>query len=511
MAKFSNGTPSGTAVLETTNSSTITYEGAPAFSFTEEAELLLLAASNMVGEHTFYQSANGRDSRYRDLIHKVTASNPAFISGNETRQGLASYLRSDLKMRSAAIVMAAEYIKAGGANGRKVVNSVLQRADEPSELLGYWISNYGRRIPQPIKRGIADSLPRLWNEASIMKYDSSRHAVRFADVIELTHPRGNDKSSLFRYLLDERHDHVTASLDYGLPMIKRQLELERLDPEQRKNWLLRNGMPQGWTWERLSGWISPMDAMAWEIAIPQMGVMALLRNLRNFDQAGISDKAVDQVIAKITNKENVEASRIWPLNVYAAYRESTSDNYKRALARTLEMTVTTLPELDASTLILVDVSGSMIVPLSQRSTLQRAEAASIIGAALAFRTHGGTLAAFGNHSQDVQYVGYSVLGTAERITGARFYCGGGTDTARAVQEMYSGQKRIIVITDEQTLTNYSHIVGQNTFLHVFDLAGYGRASMEFGKSKRFVYGGFSDSLFSLLPIVEHGLHAGWPF
>jgi hypothetical protein len=46
----------------------------------------------------------------------------------------------------------------------------------------------------------------------------------------------------------------------------------------------------GVTWEALAGWLQgPMDKAAWEAIIPSMGVMALARNLRNFDEAGVSD------------------------------------------------------------------------------------------------------------------------------------------------------------------------------------------------------------------------------
>ena len=82
-----------------------------------------------------------------------------------------------------------------------------------------------------------------------------------------------------------------------------------------------------------------MDAEAWEAVIPSMGAMALVRNLRNFDQAGIADAAVDAVVAKITDANEVAAARLFPYQVWAAYRHTPSDNWKRALGRTLELTV----------------------------------------------------------------------------------------------------------------------------------------------------------------------------
>ena len=89
-----------------------------------------------------------------------------------------------------------------------------------------------------------------------------------------------------------------------------------------------------------------MDAEAWEAVIPTMGVMALVRNLRNFDQAGISEAAADAVIAEIVDPAEVAKARLFPYQVWAAYKHAPSDNWKRALGRTLELTVANIPSLD---------------------------------------------------------------------------------------------------------------------------------------------------------------------
>ncbi|HTT92053.1 MAG TPA: hypothetical protein VMF65_21035, partial [Acidimicrobiales bacterium] len=109
------------APVRTVSQWAATYEGGAAYVRDLESDLFLLAATNMVGEDTFYEGAADRDARFADLVHRVTASNPAFIAGTAPdggRVGLAQYLRETLLMRSAAIVMAAEYVAAGGSGGR---------------------------------------------------------------------------------------------------------------------------------------------------------------------------------------------------------------------------------------------------------------------------------------------------------------------------------------------------------------------------------------------------------
>ncbi|MEU6153777.1 hypothetical protein ABZ816_27625 [Actinosynnema sp. NPDC047251] len=78
-------------------------------------------------------------------------------------------------MRTGSVVGAAEFVRArldaardglpvdDSVTSRSVVDSVLQHADEPGELLAYWTTRYGRAIPKPVKRGGArwsSSTPR---------------------------------------------------------------------------------------------------------------------------------------------------------------------------------------------------------------------------------------------------------------------------------------------------------------------------------------------------------------
>ncbi|HTX01641.1 MAG TPA: hypothetical protein VMD59_22855, partial [Acidimicrobiales bacterium] len=61
-----------TAPVATTGETTRTHEGGEAFVRDAESELFLLAATNMVGEDTFYESGPARDARFVGLVHEVT-------------------------------------------------------------------------------------------------------------------------------------------------------------------------------------------------------------------------------------------------------------------------------------------------------------------------------------------------------------------------------------------------------------------------------------------------------
>lgn len=183
------------------------------------------------------------------------------------------------------------------------------------------------------------------------------------------------------------------------------------------------------TWEvlarRLQG---PVDAAAWEAVIPSMGAMALPRNLRNFDQAGVSDEVAARVAERIADPEVVAKARQFPFRYLAAYQHAPSPRWSCPLERALGHSPANVPSLRGRSLILVDRSGSMRSPLSDRSGLNRADAAAIFGTAVAMRAADADLVEFGTRSAPVTYRrGESVLKVLERFGGL-----GGTNTAEAV-------------------------------------------------------------------------------
>ena len=125
----------------------------------------------------------------------------------------------------------------GVLTGRQLVASVLQRADEPGEALGYWTGRYGRSIPKPIKRGSADAVRRLYTERSLLTYDTALHGFRFADVVELTHPSPDPvtpwQGDLFRYALDRRHNRA-KSVPGSLRTVIARKRLMRLPVAERR-------------------------------------------------------------------------------------------------------------------------------------------------------------------------------------------------------------------------------------------------------------------------------------
>ncbi|MFJ2591403.1 TROVE domain-containing protein [Streptomyces erythrochromogenes] len=500
-----------------------TAEGGPGRLRDPRSELFLLAVANFVTQRTAYESGQARDDRFAALVRTLAVEDPAWTAG------LLGWLRGDANMRTASLVGAAEYVKArldagvtDGPSNRRVVDSVLRRADEPGELLAYWTATYGRAVPKPVKRGIADAVRRLYSGTSLLKYDTDSKAYRFGDVLNLVHaspdPDKPWQGELFRYALDRRHNPQSAQVPAGNRTLAAHRALMELPVSERRGVVVApDGAERlaaaGMTWEALAGWLQgPLDAAAWEAVIPSMGAMALLRNLRNFDEAGVSDAVAAQVAAKISDPEVVARSRQFPFRYLAAYQHAPSLRWAYPLEQALGHSLANVPALPGRTLVLVDRSGSMWSRLSDRSLLNRADAAAVFGAALALRAGHADLVQFGTTSEVVPHTrGESVLKVLERFGDL-----GGTYTAEAVKKHYRDHDRVLIVTDEQAASyGYSgdpaQQVPSDVPVYTWNLAGYRVGHAPSGSANRHTFGGLTDAAFRMVSLIEGGRDADWPW
>lgn len=539
MSKYNNTSARarvGAGPIKSENSATLrTGNGAPAFARDAKSELFLAAVSDFGGEATFYETAGNRVNRIAALTHEVAVADPEWLTQ------FTNWLREEANMRTSSLTIALEGAKAlKDANipgGRKMVSGAIRRADEAGEALAYWFANHGRKIPSAVKRGIADGAVNRFNEYSLAKYDTASHGFRFGDVIELTHPSPKDdrQSDLFKFALDRRRD-ASAEPAESLVMLQKRKEFLALSGAEKRK-LVNSGKAldvlkdAGLTWEVLSSTIEGgMDAKAWEAIIPSMGYMALLRNLRNFEQAGVNGTVLDEVAKRLADPEEVAKSRQLPFRFLAAYfatsginRDGYDTYYGRKpvatsgslrfgfpLEQALNHSLANVPVLKGKTLILVDRSGSMWGAPSKSTSMNFADSAAIFGAALALRAEDATLVQYGDTSEEVKFSkGNSVLSLVNKFKGM-----GGTSTAAALKKHFNGSyTRVVLITDEQHGgywgSNPSDAIPENVPMFTFNLVGYRAGGQE--KKNRVTLGGLTDQSFKLIPMLEAGHEAGWPW
>jgi len=505
----------GPIVAERTPS-TVTHEGGPGYVRDAKSELFLLAVSNFVGENTFYESADQRDNRYATLVRQVAVADPDW-----TRRFLG-WLRGDGNMRSASLVGALEAAQAMLAakipGARPIVASVLQRADEPGEALAYWTSRYGRAIPKPVKRGVADAVQRLYTEYALLKYDTASKGYRFGDVLDLVHPEPAApwQGALFKHAIDRRHGRDNE-IPEALAMVRRNAWLRSdggdddwLNPETLRS--------AGMTWEDVMSACggNMTKRLLWEALIPSMGYMALLRNLRNFDEADVPDSVAEQVATRLADPAQVAKSRQFPFRFLSAYEAAPSLRWGHALDKALQASLANLPAFPGRTLVLVDTSGSMTsLGYSARSKVTPLKAAAVFGVALAARGEQVDLVGFADGARPFRHSiarGDSVIREVDKFVGRSGEDGHGTNIAGSLRRTFAGHDRVVLISDMQTMdSGTTSAIPRTTPLYGFNLGGYRPAAFDAGSTNRIEFGGLTDATFRMIPLIEAGRNADWPF
>lgn len=500
----------------------VNHEQADAFVKDAKSQLYTLMCTGFHGEDTFYEGAGERDKRLRALVAQCTVEDDHWTSG------LIRWARGTANIRTGSLVAAVEFGRAAPSTvfgGRRaMIGQICQRADEPAEILAYWLGNYGRPIPAWLKRGLADAAVRLYTPRNAVKWDSSRSAWRMGDVVEMCHPRPKnlEQGILFERLIAARHGRERLAV---VPEIA-----------EYEHWIAMGApldqLPAVATWENVAGQRA-MDAAAWEAIIPKMGYMALLRNIRNFEQAGVSRAALDTVASTLVHPDNVAKSRQLPYRFWSAWKHSGTMLFGPTLESALEFSTANIQPLGGRSLVMVDCSGSMTSPMSGKSKMTRAEAAGLFGAALYVKDAGVDLYLYDSQLYEVGLPRTSVL----RVMNGLRFSGGATYTWTLTQEAWTRgfskyrdvrgglpYNRIIIITDEQAYgradawrwggitgkQNDSSWVPANVPVYSWDLAGHKTTSFELGRG-RYQFAGLNDASFGVIGLLESGQSGRWPW
>lgn len=400
-----------------------THEGAPALPTSGMTELRRAVASCFLWEDQFYEDGKSIAARIEEASRTVPLTDLA---------SLAVEARTSMRLRHAPLWLTLALLnrRAGAAfDTASVVEQVCRRADEPGELLAMYWKDGRKPLPAALRRGLGRALLRF-DAYQLAKYDRPG-TVRLRDVVRVAHPkaRTSDQADVFKRLLDgslESADTWEVALTTGGDA---RTEFERL---------LRAG---------------------------KLGYLALLRNLRRMDQAGVDADLVRNAILARKGAQDV-----LPFRYVAAARAA--PRFEPWLDEALCAAVEDMPVLPGETIVLVDVSGSMDKSLSAKSDLTRRDA----GATLASVIH-GKVRIF-TFSEEVKEVAPR-RGMAGVDAISRSQLHRGTYLGRAVAHVNRlPHDRLIVITDEE-----SHdAVGSPSARHAYMInvastqktVGYGR-------------------------------------
>jgi len=372
-----------------------THEGAPAVTISPEAALRRSVLACMLWENEFYESGETIAARIRALVPQVE---PATVAA------LAVEARTAMNLRHAPLLLAREMARY--ATHRSLVAEtlvrVIQRAAELAEFVAIYWADGRTPLAASVKKGLAAAFTSF-DEYALAKYDRTG-AVRLRDVLFLCHARPRD----------------TAQAE----LWKRLAAGELATPD---TWevALSSGGDKRAHWERL-------------LVGGRLGALALLRNLRNMKAAGVSE---DYIAAAL---ETMRTDRVLPFRFLAAarYAPQWEPNLERAMFRSLGEA----DRLAGRTVLLVDVSGSMVAPLSARSTMLRTDAAYGLAVLLTEVAEKVSVYTFSDACAAIPPRRGFALRDAMEVSQRH----GGTRLGAALDSIREQYDRIIVITDEQS-------------------------------------------------------------
>jgi len=141
----------------------------------------------------------------------------------------------------------------------------------------------------------------------------------------------------------------------------------------------------------------------------------------------------------------MNTARVLPSRFLAAARYA--PRWGEAIEKAMLKSIASQEKLLGKTIVLVDVSGSMTAPLSQRSEMQRTDAA--YGLAVLLREIGEKVAVFSFSDALVEVPARRGFALRDAIANSQRH--NGTQLGYAVSELNRnhGYDRLIVITDEQ--------------------------------------------------------------
>lgn len=529
---------------------TVNLAGGEAFKVDNRTALYLTSATSLGGGqgNKYYVSTNQEYKNILALIEKVSAQDAEFIFQ------LAAYCRQDLNLRSIPTVLFIEGIRAMHkqkkanapypVDASKYANAVFGRADEIVEAVAYWLGVEGHhKLPAPLRKSLTIAL-NSFDEYRLLKYNQEDKQVTFKDIVRLVHPepKNDVQSAIFKYFVK---DEISSELMPKTTARKAMLSRTQFDEEARR--LMRDSSA---TWETVIAKFGSTKEI-WEAVIPNMGYMALLRNLNNFLKKEVD---LDLVIPRLVNPQEIRKSKQLPFRFYTAMKQlgvednnknsstkyygysgysdsvetafekwrnvNSSDRISRlrnALGVAMNIAVENVPHFSGRTVVAADLSGSMSQPLNNKSSVTYREIACIMAGIAGSIAPDNVICGFGLLFA-VAKKGKDILETANNID--KLNVGMSTDAWRVLDYLLTNKifvDRVMYFTDTQCYNSYCganlnelwekyKVLCQSTgkkvpVLYEVNLAG-GNTSSFNSEQRVATIGGWSERIFDLITTYE---------
>lgn len=464
MAKFNTKT-------KRVSTQTKNLAGGDGFKMSPELELIHGVLTTFLDDK-YYESGDERQERLEQL---VGLCDPEFVAK------LAIIARKEFHLRSVSHLLIGNLalIHSGDDLVKRAIVAATERPDDLTELAYYVMANSDNNVlTKQVKRGIRNAL-LMFDKYQLAKYKGEGREVSLVDLFNLVHPRA-----------------------------------ELATKEQKKAWkelmngtLKREGTVENITTNSELDDEEKGEALEEMILSDKIGYMALLRNLKNLVEKGVSEKAIKKAAKIISDPERVRKSKQLPFRFYTAFQNVHGNRILTdAISEALDIAVENAPKFDGKTLIAVDTSGSM--------DGRPIEIAGIFAATILKANKGADVVLYDTQIAEFNGSGRTpVLDLVDRIK--KEALGGGTATSivfKYAQEKGDKYDRVIILSDNQSwadgyrdsvqdaMEEYMKATDANPVVFAIDIQGYGTRDIK--SPNVFYVAGWSERILDFIGKVE---------
>lgn len=372
----------GTASVTRDKKTTLNHHGSVVHQLDSLETLFSKVLGSLFGESTHYEKRTA-EKDYEDLckiIEKVDDEDIEYVLKIARLGREYNMIQYPLSVLTAC--MNDDRFKGQSfvdeATGRNKLQSysqyIIRRGKDILDILATQMNVYGfhttgrgknlhRQTPIPMQmRKVLKGKIESFNEYQLSKALGESKQVSMSDTIKLLHPDPTNS----RVRKNFYKDIIEGKVKMGDDSKQVQSEIAKVNNKNSKT--------------------TKKDVVK---SIDTSTVMAIVKNLVALDRAGVlaDKKAVDSIVAKLTDKKEVQKSRLLPFRFYSAYKEvsslRSSEGKRRvldALVEALDLSIDNLQDIVGYSAILIDLSGSMNHSISSMSSVTAREVACVLGA-----------------------------------------------------------------------------------------------------------------------------------
>jgi 60 kDa SS-A/Ro ribonucleoprotein len=425
-----------------------THEGAVADRSTALAKLQRAVASCMLWEKTFYEDGESIADRIEGYVKECNSEQVGLI---------AIQARTEHHLRHVPLLLAVGLARKGYKGTADVIFSIIQRADELTEFVSIYWKNGKVPLSAQVKKGLARAFTKF-DAYQLAKYNRDTE-IKLRDVLFLCHAKPKDE---------------TQEADW-----KNLVEGTLATPDTWET-NLSAGEDKGETFTRL-------------LKEKKLGFMALLRNLRNMDEADVDPGLINKAL-----RDGAAKGKALPFRFISAVKHA--PKHLTALDESMQLALGAMDRMPGKTVICVDVSGSMGGGwgMSAKSNVTPRDAAAGIAILCRGIMKDCRIVGFGTQAQEIP--AYAGLAIADKLSTFGNTVGHGTNIGLAVEHANRMKyDRLIVITDMQSHDSVA-LPLPGTKAYIINCAAY-ENGIGYG---RFTHiNGFSESVVKYMREIEN--------